>query len=194
MDKELYDQYQVQDALQKNQLDTQTSMNSPQLHEYMQQNQAVLISSTNPNKIIREIILRLRGLEEKDDGTVIQVADPKVNKIGIDNIWFWLDSHINQNIILSHLDDLEIGRLMTQLSSDLINDLSLNWKEYGIKRKTDRDVIVNSILINIFTCLKRAEGQNEKNWLGRISVENISGGSRLQQPKKESFWSRFKIG
>jgi hypothetical protein len=41
--------------------------------------------------------------------------------------------------------------------------------------------------------LKRALGQNEKNFLSKISIENISGGMRLPQMKKESFWSKFKI-
>jgi len=138
-------------------------------------------------------MLRLRGLEEKPDGTFVRVADSKLNKQGQEKVWFILDSHINQNVILSHLDKGEISNIMDALSNDLVDDLSLNWKTYGIKLKTDLDVINNSILTNIFLALKRAEGQNEKNWIGKISVENITGASRLPSMRKEGFWSKFRL-
>jgi len=41
--------------------------------------------------------------------------------------------------------------------------------------------------------LKRALGQNEKNWLGKISVEQISGAPRIQPPKKGGFWSKLRL-
>jgi len=193
MDKEMYEQYQAQEALQQGQIDSQSMAYAPQLQEQMQQVQAVLVEQTNPKRIVKEIMLRLQGLKENRDGTVVIVAKPKMNKDGIDNVWFILDSHINQNVILSHLDIKEIQQIMESLSEDIVDDLSLNWKRYGITKKTDLDTINNSILMNIYMALKRAEGQNEKNWLGKISVENISGGSRLTPPKKESFWSKFKV-
>jgi len=189
----MYEQYQAQEALQQGQIDSQSMAYAPQLQEQMQQVQAVLVEQTNPKRIVKEIMLRLQGLKENRDGTVVIVAKPKMNKDGIDNVWFILDSHINQNVILSHLDIKEIQQIMESLSEDIVDDLSLNWKRYGITKKTDLDTINNSILMNIYMALKRAEGQNEKNWLGKISVENISGGSRLTPPKKESFWSKFKV-
>ncbi len=193
MNQQELEHYRMQEALQQQSLDAQTGMNAPQLFEQQQQQQAILVEQTNPRNTIKDIILRLRGIEEKADGTQVQVAEPKMNKRGIDNIWFILDSHINQNIILSHLTDKEISRLIEGVQRDLVDDLSLNWKEYGIQKKTDLDTINNSVLFNIFMALKRAEGQNEKNWLGRISVENISSASRLPQPKKEGFWGKFRL-
>jgi len=193
MDRDTYDQFRAQEEIQRNQLESQQSVYAPQLMEQVQQAQAVLVEQTNPKKIVREVILRLRGLEEKGDGTYVKVAEPKMNKEGVDNIWFILDSHINQNIILSHLTQPEISNIMDSLQDDIVDDICLNWKKYGVKKMTDCDTINNSILINIFMALKRAEGQNEKNWLGKISVENISAGSRIPQPKKEGFWSKFKI-
>ena len=193
MDREQQEQYGAQEALQQQQIDAQQMAYAPQLQEQMQQAQAVLVEQTNPNKVVHKIMLRLQGKEEKMDGTVVQVATPKMNKEGIDNVWFILDSHINQNVILSHLDIKEIRSIMDSLQEDIVDDLSLNWKRYGIEKKTDLDAINDGILMNIFLALKRAEGQNEKNWLGKISVETISGGARNFQPKKESFWSKFRV-
>ena len=193
MDNNVLEQYQAQEALQGQQIDGQMSPYAPQIQEAVQQTQAILVDQTNPKRIVREVILRLRGLEEKPDGTLVQVAEPKVNKEGIDNIWFILDSHINQNVILSHLDKGEIAKMIDTLQGDIVDDLSLNWRRYGIQKKTDLDAINDAILFNIYLALKRAEGQNEKNWLGKISIENISGGSRIPMPKKEGFWSKFRL-
>ena len=64
--------------------------------------------------------------------------------------------------------------------------------EVGIEKRTDLDTINNSILVNIYLSLKRAEHQGEKNWLKGITQENVSAGSRLPSFKKESFWSKFR--
>ena len=53
MDPNLVDQYHVQDALQRSQLDAQSSYQAPMLHENMQQQQAVLVSQTNPKNIVK---------------------------------------------------------------------------------------------------------------------------------------------
>jgi len=193
MNREELEKFQMDESLQQQQLDAQQSMYAPQVMEQMQQGQAVLVEKTNPKNTVNEIILRLRGLEILPDGTTKKISEPKMNKEGIDNIWYILDSHINQNVILSHLDNREIAHIMHVLQEDVVDDLSLNWKRYGITKKTDLDIINNSVLINIFLSLKRAEGQNEKNWLKGISFENISGGNRLQSGKKEGFFSKFRL-
>jgi hypothetical protein len=193
MNRDEYEQYQAQGALQQQQAEAQQSAYAPQMFEQMQQSQAILVETTNPSKIVDSIMLRLRGLQRLPDGTEIKIAEPKVNKIGYEKIWFILDSHINQNIILSHLEEQNVSNIITSLGKDLVHVLTLNWKEWGIKDKNDLDAINNSILVNVFMALKRAEGQNEKNWLGKISLEHISGMPRLPQMKKDSFWSKFKL-
>jgi len=193
MQPEEREHYEMQGALQQRSSESQQIPYAPQMQEQFQQTQAVLVEQTNPRNVIKDIILRLRGMDERPDGTLMQIAEAKLNKKGIDNIWFILDSHINQNVILSHLKETEIANIMHSLQEDIVDDLTLNWKEYGIKKKTDLDTINNSILINIFLCLKRAEGQNEKNWLGKISVENISSVPNLPRTKKEGFWGKFRL-
>jgi hypothetical protein len=185
--------YEMQNYLQQNQLDAQQSQNAPQLYESFQQNQAILVEQTNPNKIVNDILLRLRGVEKRPDGTIVRVSRPKVNNVGLENISFILKSQINQNIILSHLEEQEVRNLILSLSDDLVDALALNWREWGIKNKTDLDDINNCILVNIYMALKRALMQGEKNWLGKISIENISAGNRMPSMKKDSFWSKFKI-
>lgn len=194
MDQEEYEHYRMQEELQRQGIEGQTNAYAPQIHEQIQQAQSILVEQTNPSKTVENIMLRLKGLKKMPDGTEVKFGNPKMNEKGLEKVYFLLDSNINQNIILSHLEVENISAIISSLGDDLVDNLALNWKEYGIKEKTDLDDINNSILVNVFMALKRAEGQNEKNWLGKISIEQISGGARFQAPKKESFWSKFRLG
>lgn len=193
MNSEETEGYQAQQNLQQQEIEGQQAMYAPQIHEQVQQAQAVLVEQTNPNKVVEAIILRLRGKKKNPDGSETQVSAPKMNEIGIENMWFILDSFVNQHITLSHFDSSTIKNMMRQIAKDLTLDLQLNWREYGIKKKTDMDTISNSILININACFKRAEGQGEKNWLSKISVEQISSAPHLSRQKKDNFWSKFRL-
>ena len=194
MDRETEEQYRAQEYLQQQQIQGQQQAYAPQLFEQIQQRNAVLVEQTNPKKIVKDIVLRLKGMELLPNGQEVSVATPKMNKKGIEKMSFLLDSHINQNVILSHLNEDEIGSIIISLGDDLVDSLALNWREFGIQDKTDLDDINNSILMNVFFALKRAEGQNEKNWLGKISVENIGQGTQMPGVKKGGFWDKFKFG
>ncbi len=175
--------YEAQEVLNQQEIEAQQGIQAPQIHEQMQQQQAILVEQTNPKKVVEDIMLRLRGLRINPDGSEVRIGEAKMNDVGIKEIWFKLESFINQNVILSHLNEREISKLMEFLSRSLVVDLQLNWKEYGIKKKTDLDAINDTVLGNIYLSLKRAEGQNEKNWLGKISIENISGAPRIKNMK-----------
>ncbi len=193
MDNETAENYEMQRNLQREGIEGQNAMYAPQMAEQIQQTQAVLIEQTNPKRVVDEIMMVLKGEEMNEKGESVQVGQPKMNQEGLSNIWTWCRGAINQGIILSHYEDLEIKSMMNVLQEDLVDDLSLNWKKYGIRNKTDLDLINNIVLLNINAALRRALGQNEKNWLGKISIENISGASRPIQGKKDSFWSKFRL-
>ncbi len=189
----MFDNYQVQSDLQRQASEEQNAMYAPQIHEQAQQAQAVLVEQTNPKKVVKEIILRLEGLEEKPDGSKVRVGEPKMNTAGIENIKYILDSYINQNTILSHLDERQISKTIMSISDDLIDDLTLNWKAYGITNKSDLDTISMTVLHAIHFTLNRALEQNEKNWISKITLETLNTAPRVSGPKKEGWFSKFKL-
>jgi hypothetical protein len=191
--KSVYPTAKAQEVLQNQQIAAAFGQNALSMRNDIQQSQAILVNQTNPNKVVDEIILSIQGFEKQDDGALKRVSDPHMNEMGLSRIRFMLRSIMNQSTVLSHLELEDIGRLMVKLSDSLINDLTLNWKEYGVKDKVFLDPIVDSILFPIYFALKRAEGQNEKNWLGKISIENINNAPRIEQPKKDSWWNKFKL-
>jgi len=192
MNEEMYDQYAMQSDLQNQVSEAQRVAYAPQLYEQVQQAQSILIEQTNPSKVLEEISLKLKGKIKKHDGTVIMEGDPLMNYKGINRMLFIMSSIINQNTILSYLEKHEIEKLMIQLSDDIVDDLTLNWREYEIKDKIMLDHIVDAILIPAFCALKRALEKNEKNWLGKISIENIGQEQKIQ-PKKGGLLSKFKL-
>lgn len=185
-------EYAMQSNLQSQQIDAQMQMNAPMMLQQTQQMQAALVEQTNPSHVLEDIKLKLQGYRERYDGSYEQISEPLMNKEGIGRMLFILSSVVSQNTILSHLETHEIGRLIIQISDDIIDDLVINWRQYGIRDKMLLDHIVDVILIPSFMALKRAWKQNEKHWLGRAVVETVS--NKPQMPiKKEGFFSKLRI-
>lgn len=193
MNPEDYEQYQMQSALGKESVEGQTAPYAPQMYNEVQQQQAILVAQTDPKKIIKEIILRIQGFELDENNVKVKVSEPMLNKLGVESIKFLLHGFINDNVRLSHLEDKEISKRIEIIGNDLVDSLMLNFYKWEIKNKTQLDDLNNVILCNVFDILKRAKNQGEKNWLGKISVEQISGGARMPMPKKEGFLSKFKL-
>ena len=189
----VYPTAKAQEILAQQQIAAQYGMQSLGMMQDFQQNQAILVNQTNPNKIADEIILSLKGQKRNADGTLTQIYAALMNEIGIGRVEFLLRPIVNQGTVLSHTEKEEIGRLLNHIADSFTDELAINWKEYGVTDKSYLDSVIDCFTIPAFFALKRSEGQNEKNWLGRISVENINNAPRIQAPKKESWLSKFKL-
>lgn len=184
-------QYQNEARLKQQETESNMSLYAPTMHDQMQQHQAVVIEQVNPRKVVEDIILELDGKERNEDGELVDIGQPLMNKDGLQMIKIKLRSIVNQNTIMSHLDDGDIRRLMYLLAANLRVDIGLNWRDYGISSRTLCDTIMDIVIMNAYTALKRAREQNEKNWLGRITVESIQ--SAKKDAKKDGFLSKFKL-
>lgn len=195
MDQSIYDQYVAKSGLQNEASMQNLTPQMLQMLNSMQAGQAMLVSQTSPAQTVERIMLRIRGLQyNKMTGHYEKVATPKMNQCGIDNIWFILDSHINDSIRFGRLKEEVIFKMVLDIGRSLRKDLALNWREYGIQRKTDLDIIMDSVLFNIYAYLTRADSQNEKNWIGKMTMEHLVPKSNIPTPKKEGgFLNKFKL-
>lgn len=182
----------VSEALTQQQIQGQQAMHVPGMFQAQQQVQAALVAQTNPLHVLDDIEQKLRGKRMDYDGQYKKISEPLMNEQGIGRMLFLVSSIVNQNTILSHLESQEIGKLITKIGDDIVDDLVLNWYRYGIKDKMLLDHIVDVILIPSFMALKRAWKQNEKNWLGKVTVETLNNAPRVAM-KKEGFWSKLKL-
>lgn len=157
------------------------------------QAQAILVSQTNPDKILKEIILRLKGQREDYEGKYIREGPPLMNEQGIARIKFIFSSFLNQNTVLSHLEDKEIDRLIVYLHENIIRDLAKNWRNYNVSDRETLNHVEAAVVVPALLALKRALEQNEKNWLGRITVENIHGKPDVRPNKGGSWYDKIKL-
>lgn len=194
MDKDLMDQYDVQSALQRENIEGQMSLNSPYMREQVAMAQAAVIEQLNPSHMLNEMEMILRG-EFKDEktGKLIKKVRPLMNDKGIQKMITYCRGIINTNTVISFLDNNEIRKIMNELSDDLVDDLSLNWKEYGITSKPDLDYINNIVLVMMFLSLKRCLQGGERNFLGKTTSEILNSKSGFGSQKNEGILSKFKL-
>ena len=184
--------FYAQSELQQQQIQAEQGMNAPALQQQQQQLQAALVEQTNPSHILEDVEQKLRGKKPMMDGSYQKIGEPLMNEKGIGRMIFTLSSVVNQNTILYHLENQEIGNIIVRLSNDIIDDLVLNWQDYGIVDKILLDSIVDAVIFPAFASLKRAWKQNEKNWLNKTVVESISSSPRPYL-KKEGVFSKLKL-
>ena len=189
-------QYNLSSALQQQQIQAEHSLASPYLQQSSQQVQAALVEQINPEKLLQDLKLGLLGLEErweKNEIKLVQVGLPLMNEQGAMTMITCARSVVNQHTIMSAFEEKQISKLMITLLDAVIDDLTLNWKDYGIVQKTHLDIIHNMIMITGFAALNRGLNGGERKFLGTTTIENISTQPKLQAPKKEGFLSRFRI-
>lgn len=188
-----YEHYRMQEALKKGEQNNQLVQLAPQMHAISEQLQSALVSQTNPKKVIEEIELILRNQERQPNGSIRVMGKAHMNDLGIHRMLLILRSAVNQNTILSHMEEDIINRIVLQIGDDIIDDLTLHWRKYGIDDKSTLDFIVNAVVFPVYSAYMRSFGQNEKNWLKGITVETISGGRSNLPEKRGGFFDKFKL-
>jgi len=187
-------QYGYEAQLQRERVGSEVSMQAPYLLQQQRDTQAALLEQLDPEKIILEMKLTLKGLrfDETTGKTEIE-SEPLMNDLGIGRMIASVRSVVNQNTIMSALDERLINRLMIDFTDDIIDDLTLNWKEYGIKYKADLDRVEGICKRMALATLMRCLHGGERNFLGKTTVESINTAPRFMPQKKESFFSKFKL-
>lgn len=74
-----------------------------------------------------------------------------------------------------------------ELADSLIQDLMVNKRRYGIKNPSDRDLILDIVLIPVYLALNRSLGEGERRfWGSRPGV--------AEQQQKPSIFNPFRRG
>lgn len=194
MDEEFNKEFLMQSELQRSQGDMDRSMNANYLKEQQQTTAAALVEQINPAHLIKELELKLKGqvIDPVTDKLIFK-ADPLMNDKGIGQVIIIVSGIVNQNTILSSLTEPEIGKLILNTLNTLIDDLVLNWKEYGIKDKMKLDVIHDLVANSTFPALKRALMSGERKFLSTTTVESISSKPNSSLVGKKGPFSKFSL-
>lgn len=167
----------------------------------------------NPKEIIRDIGLKLRGLEyNKQTKSYEKIREPLLLEHGIKSILSTLDFHINRTITLSNLEDITINRMAFDIIIALAATLQQDWVRCGlIKEKlpyymddketntiflpnnhivfTRKNKVIKILIPSfdvaryklilknldniIYSNLRRAKDGGERNFLTKITTEQI---------------------
>jgi hypothetical protein len=129
---------------------------------------SVIKDMTNPSFILPLLELDLRRVRETEteDGKIelMQYGDPLLNSDGVNNVLARIRPLLTSNSVMNNLTVEKIEQLMMLLADDLIKELMVKGKGYGIKSSTDRDLILEVTLIPVFLTLNRGLKEGERDF------------------------------
>lgn len=186
----LRSQHEMQSALQREGSDEQRKTYAPDIKERITEAQAAVIAQTNPAKAIKSVISSFRGCVIDEYGEEHKVGESLMNNYGISRISSYLIPIINDVNRFGDISRDEVRSLTLQLVDDITEDVGFNWREYGIKNTSAKDIIVDSCLTLILITLTRSEDGGEKVWLSKVVLESLSSNSNKPK-RKESTWEKY---
>jgi hypothetical protein len=155
----------------------------------MERYASVMKDLTDPSYLLPQIEMDLRRVREVRDtktGKISLVAfgQPLMNEEGINNVMSTVRMTVNNNATMNELSDDMIERIMTLLLNNTIKMLMVNRGAYDIRNKTDRDIILQLVLLPTHLTLSRSRaGGERKFWQHRPgTAEPKSGGSNWWNP------------
>jgi len=146
---------------------------------------------TDPEPILKEIVLTLKSQIKDENGNIVQIGKPLLNDKGINMIINHVRPFVNQMSIMSNLDENEICRLVMFQSEGIILDLMVNKKEYDIESDTQRSTITKAVSVISYAGMKRAiagSGNEKSFWKG--STQEITMRNPDAQ-KSKGFWQQM---
>lgn len=170
---------------------SQEKMYAPQLKQQISDTQAAVIAQTNPATALKNVILGWQGYIISEDGEPEKIGEAIMNPFGIQRLASFLTPYVNDPTRFGNMKEEEVRRIIKQIANDVTEDIGFNWREYGIRNQSTKDLIVDAVIVLIWITLTRSTEQGEKNWLSKIVLESLSGGGSSQQKKRESSWQKY---
>ena len=165
-------------------------------------NENTLVSQTNPKDILEELQHKLRSEipESGPDGKINwkrpSEVRPMMNERGIHSVLVDCYGIINQNTILSNLDEEDVRVMVLEHSKALTLKLAVNWKEFECE-KSNLSTIVLIVASMIYTSLRRGFNQDERTFLKTAvrSTEQIMvrpTNMNSMQGEQKKWWQIWK--
>ena len=150
-----------------------------------------VIIELSPKKILETLRMNMKGFEWdseqkkyiKQDGFIQLMNDE-----GIGRYITAMHSVVTDLVTFSNYKESEIAQLTLYICSQIIPVIHVNYKEYGIKHKSDLNLIDAQILSLTLAAFKKAVGAGDRGVIGRTIQETIntrSGQFQQQQMRGE---------
>lgn len=178
-------EFLAQQELQRQQIEAQMSMKDPYIRERTAQAQASIIRAIKPAEVLDEIERTLRGQVLDGEGNIIQKVEPLMTDSGVSTMISYCRTCLNQTIVISHISEQIVGKIMDQLGRDVVLSLQLNHRVWEINPKTNVDLICDLVLIPCFATLRRSCEGGERSFLKNMMSEVMSTRSGVPFQEKQ---------
>lgn len=128
-----------------------------------------IVLLTNPEDKVFKLEIFLRGMVVDAKGVAEPSGEALLNDKGVCSVLGNVQSLVNQDTVMSNLNEQEIPILMDFFGDTLAKDLMVNRVLYGINNPAARDKIYMASFNCVYICLKRAFEEGDKRfWKGSV--------------------------
>jgi len=160
----------------------------PQYKEQREAPEIGVIRELSPKKVLEQIRMNLKGFfwdYEQNNYIKIEGFEPLLNERGIAKYLSIISSVVTDLVTFSSFSEKEIPQLVLFVCDKAIPVIHVNYKEYGIKEKSDLQIIDIQIFNLTLSAFKKAVGGGDRGVIGRTIQESIVTRAGVIQPLRE---------
>lgn len=157
-----------------------------------------IIRELSPKKVLEQLRMNLKGYfwdYKEKEYTRIPGFEPLMNDKGIAKYLSFMSAIVTDLVTFSKYDKEEINDLVLYICDKAIPTIHINYKEYGIKEKSDLEIIDVQIFNLTLAAFKKAVGGGDRNLVrGTLSeqIMNRQSNMPMQMPQqKQGIFSRM---
>jgi len=155
-----------------------------------------IIRELSPKKVLEQLRMNLKGFFwDYVDKKYVKVDgfEPLLNDKGIAKYLSIMSAVITDLVTFSNYRDDEINRLVLFVCDKVIPTIHINYNEYGIKEKSDLQIIDVQIFNLTLAAFKKAVGAGDRNVVRGTISESIMNRPNNQggYPEKRGFLSKI---
>ena len=176
-----------------------TEMMMPPMPRAEESPEIGIIKQLDPIKTLEQVKMNIKGYDwDRESEKWVKTRDPLMNDNGINKYMSILSSVICGLNTFSAYDSKEIGVLVRYVCEKAIPTIHINWKEYGIKSKSDLQILDIQIFNLANAAFHKALGAGDRNVIRGTVQENMSqraafmqNPGMMPQQKKKGVFSRL---
>ncbi len=159
------------------------------------ENSVGIIKELSARKVFEQIRHQLYGEfwdSENKKWEKIPYYEPLMNDYGTAYVLRVLSSHLTDIITFSSYKEEDVPSMVMKIMRSIVPNIYINYKDFGIKNKTDIPTITNEIFVLICSAFRKSIGAGDRGVIGRTITEEIRGMSgSFPNVEKEGFLKRL---
>jgi len=134
-----------------------------------------IIRELSPLKVLNQLRMELRGYHwDYDEKKWVKLREPLMNDKGIGKYLSIISSVVIDLVTFSNYPHDEINKLVEYVCEKAIPVIHINYKKYGIKDKSDLQILDIQIFNLTKAAFHKALGAGDRNVIGRTYGEQIT--------------------